>query len=231
MIRNTLDAGIVFLYGLMLDVVSRPLADLRAELDFIVGTHEIPLPSYICIPAPILSTPFFYECLEKDMILPNTKVRDLDGTTLSVRPHDPMGEVIKFIRDIQSLRGYGWRVARHSLGFARRYHTKLTVQQIAIALTNGALICAPVLTSMPTRLAGGKARTHISTTEPLDVQYTPAWNVAARYERWFRPTMVTDEAGRLSDDVAGDILAQRPAAPQTGYLISAARVAAASGLP
>jgi hopanoid C-2 methylase len=228
-IRSTLDAGIVFLYGMMMDVVTRPLSELRRELEFIVATHEIPLPSYVCVPAPILGTPLFYDCLRKDIILPNTRVRDLDGTTLSLRPHDGMEEVVDFIRDLQSLRGHMAGVVRHSIGFTRRYRSILTPYQITIALANAAMICTPVLASLPTTLKDWRRRrTHVSSTEPLDAQYTPAWPVDSRFESWFRPTMLTDADGRLSEEIAEDVLADRPATPSTGYLVPAPRAAAAS---
>src|SRR5437870_5873993 len=55
-IRKTLDAGIVFLYGLVLDVTTRQIADLEQELDTILATHDITLRSYVSVSIPILGT-------------------------------------------------------------------------------------------------------------------------------------------------------------------------------
>lgn len=63
MIGDCLEAGIAFLYGIVLDPTTRPLADLRKELDFIIDTPQITLPSYVTLAIPLLGTPYFYECL------------------------------------------------------------------------------------------------------------------------------------------------------------------------
>jgi len=214
LIRKCLDAGIVFLYGLIMDVTTRRIADLRRELDFITGTPDITLPSYLSAPIPILGTPFFNKCLAKGDILPETKVRDLDSSTLSLRPLDPIGQVADFIRDIQSLRRDRYRVLQHSLGFFLRYRSKLTKTQMMTALSNARLLCAFTLSTSgwlgglhkPTR-----QRTHISTTETLDEVYKPAFRVASCYEDYFKPTMVTDKAGHLSEDLAEDLLVTQEA--------------------
>ncbi len=209
-IRECLDAGIVFLYGLILDVTTRSLAELRRELELILDCPEITLPAYICVPIPILGTPFFYECLDRDLLLPATKVRDLDGTTLALRPLDPLGEAAAFMRDLQTLKGYRARVAGHTLRFARHYARRLSWEQMAIALSNAALITAPLLATLPTRWGRRTGeRTHVSTTEPLDSTYRPAFPVDPRYAGHFRPTMLTDAGGAISRDIADDVEAQR----------------------
>lgn len=206
-IRRTLEAGIVFLYGLVLDPTRRRLADIRRELDFVVGCPEITLPAYLSISIPILRTPFFHDCVRGDGLLPNTRVRDLDGTTLSVRPLDPVEEVGAFMRDLQTLRGYRARVLRHMVRFARRYRTSLTPYYLGVALSNAALLCAPVGVSGPTRWRALRPRrTYVSTTDVLDPVYTPAFRVDGRYADYFRPTAVTDSAGRVTDELAEDLL-------------------------
>ena len=101
-----------------------------------------------------------------------------------------------------SLRGYRFRVLRHSSQFFQRYRSTLTKVQLLFSLTNAALLCAYSLATSPTQIgapsAKGRSRTHISTTEILDGVYTPAFRVDSRYEHYFKPTMVTDEAGNLS---------------------------------
>ena len=105
MIAKSLNAGVVFSYGLMVDVSTRSIADLRRELNFITGTPEITVPSFVTLSIPLLGTPYFYECLKNGTILPDTKLRDMDGTTILQHPVDPMEEVVKFVDDLQSMRG------------------------------------------------------------------------------------------------------------------------------
>jgi hopanoid C-2 methylase len=205
LITRSLEHGVMFGYGLIVDVTSRRLADIRRELEFIVGTPEIPLPAFLSLPIPLLGTPFFRECLAKDAFLPDTKLRDMDGTTLVLRPLDALPEVVAFLRDMLTLRGYRRRALRHSVHFVRRYRHALTPFQIAAAMASVALLCAYETTTMGpwNRLtSGGRRRTHVTTTESLDTTYTPAFRIPSRYARHFAPTMVTDATGGLTEELA-----------------------------
>lgn len=205
MVSKSLNAGVIFAYGLMLDVTSRSIADLRRELEFITSTPEITIPSFVTLAIPILGTPYFYECLNKGTLLPETKLRDMDGTTILQKPLDDIAEVVKFVNDLQSLRGFHSRVLKHAVGFARLYHSKLTKMQMVLALGNNLLTCAQPLTTSLTGLGWIKARprprTFISSTEPLDHMYTPAFRVESRFASYFKPTMVTDQSGQLHEDL------------------------------
>jgi hypothetical protein len=209
MIREALEAGIVFIYGLMIDLSTRSIADVRQELELILDTPEITLPTYLSMPIPIPVTPYFYECLDGELILPGTKIRDLDATTLCLRTVDPQVEAAAFMGTLPTLRGYRTRVARHSVGFARRYRKHFTRDQMLIGLSGGALIASPLLATFPTRIGRQRGpRTYISTTEPVDLFYDPAFRVDARFEGYFRPVMLTDAMGRVGEEIAEDIEAE-----------------------
>lgn len=219
LIRKSLDAGVVFLYGLIMDVTSRRIADLQREIDFIIDTPDITLPSYFVAPIPFLGTPFFYECLAKGTILPKTKVRDLDSATLSLRPLDPISEVANFFRNIQNLSGYRLRVLQRSLSFFKRYRLKLNTMQMITALSGGVLLCAERLATSSDWLGliskRKRFRTHISTSEILDDIYKPAFRVDYRYKDYFKPTMVTDESGRLCEELTEDLIISKKALVKT----------------
>ena len=205
MISKSLNAGVVFSYGLMVDVSTRSIADLRRELNFITGTPEITVPSFVTLSIPLLGTPYFYECLRNRTILPDTKLRDMDGTTILQHPVDPMDEVVKFVDDLQSMKGFHGRVLKHAIGFSRLYHRKLTKAQMVLAVGAGLLVCAQPLTTSFTSFGWARKRarprTYVSSTEPLDHMYTPAFRVDSRFEDYFRPTMVTDKRGELHEDI------------------------------
>lgn len=202
LIRKSLEAGIVLVYGLMLDLAHRSIADLRREIEYIIGTPEITLPSFVTLPVPLLGTPLFSEFAAKGMLLPNIKLRDMDGSTFVIKTVDPISESVAFLREMLSLRGYRRRVLQHSWHFFQRYRSRLTKMQMLFSLTNAALLCAYSLATSPTQLAApsakGRRRTHVSTTEILDPVYTPSFRVDSRYEEYFKPTMVTDAAGMLT---------------------------------
>lgn len=210
--RRTLEAGIVFSYGLVFDLATRRLAEVRRELDAILGCDELTLPAYLSVSVPMLKTPYFYDCLRDGLLLPGTRIRDLDSSTLSVRTLDPLPEAAEFLRDLQTLRGYRLRVLRHIAGFARRYRAELTPLGMAFALSHALLLCTPVWAARPTRWRGlRRARTHVSTTDVLDAVYTPAFRVDSRYTGHFEPAYLTDARGELTDAVAADLLGAQPA--------------------
>jgi len=205
MIARCLEKGIMFAYGLILDVTTRRLVDIRRELDFVVGTPEIPLPGFLTLPIPLLATPFFRECLAAGAFLPKTRLRDMDGSTLVLRPLDPVEEVATFVRDVMALRGYRRQALRHATRFVYRYRSALSLTQLALALGSAGLLFADgLVTGRRHGPWAGRSlpRTHITSTEILDPMYTPAFRVGAEYERYFRPTMVTDSTGNLTEDLA-----------------------------
>jgi hypothetical protein len=204
MISRCLNAGIIFCYGLMLDISTRTIADVRRELEFITGTPEITLPAFITLSIPILGTPYFYECLNDRTMLPDTKLRDMDGITIVQKTLDPFAEAVEFVRGIGQFRDLRKRVIKHSLGFFNLYRSKLNPLQLGIGLEQGLLLAAPTLMTSTTALGWmkkGRARTFVSTTEGLDESYTPAFRVDSRYQSYFQPTMVTDKTGELAPEL------------------------------
>jgi hypothetical protein len=213
MFRECLDAGILLVYGLIADVNMRSLREIQEELRFVTSCSEITLPTFVVLPIPFPGTPIFREAAAKGEILPNTNLRDLDGTTLCVRPLDPIGEVTDFVRGLQSLRGHRIHALTHAFGFLRRYHRPLNMRQLAISFARDLSLAgvpldfragkAPLSTILGRR---GRPRTHVSTTEILDATYTPAFPVAYRYKDYFKPTKITDAAGNLVEDLADQLL-------------------------
>jgi hypothetical protein len=193
------------------------VADLRRELQFITGTPEITLPSFVTLSIPLLGTPYFFDCVQQRTILPNTKLRDMDGATVLQTPMDSMDEVVKFVRDIQNLRGFRARIVKHAIGFTALYGSKLGTIQMALALGAGLMICAQSLTQSFSNLGWlkmrPKPRTFISSTEQLDHMYTPAFRVDSRFESYFKPTMVTNECGELHEDMIRSGVLQLQASP------------------
>jgi hypothetical protein len=197
MIRNCLNAGILFLYGLMLDATRRTLASIQSEFDYILNHSEIPLPSYLTLPIPLIGTPLFFEHLKEGAILPKTRIRDLDGTTLSLRPLEGVEKFSRFWSDLLRLSKRRRQVARHTSGFLRRYGRSLNRREKLVSILNTATFFLPRYRN--------ENRTFVSTTDVLDPQYEPAFRVASRFESYFRPVQLTDESGALNPQL-GEIL-------------------------
>ena len=217
LIRGCLESGLMFAYGLIFDLTTRSIEDCHEELQFVTGTPEIPLPAFVTQTIPLLGTPYFHETVKQAQLLPMTRLRDMDGSTLVQRPLDPMDKVVEFLRGLPTLAGYRARVMRHSAGFLRRYARRLGPVQLAIPMASAAMLTAPSLASNPLRLLRRRGmqadRTHVAGSEHLDQSFTPAFKVAARYESWFQPTLVTDHEGCISEELAADLLPQEAKVP------------------
>jgi hypothetical protein len=188
-VRRCLDAGIVFLYGLMVDPTRRSHAAIEAELDHVLARPDLPLPSYCTLPIPLLGTPYFFDTLDDGRILPGTRVRDLDGITLCLRPVEGTEAFTRWWPGFLKLSGRRLRALWHEARFQWRYRRALATWERLISLGNVASVCRPKYRRSD--------RTFVSTTEPLDPQYTPAFRVDGRYAHHFQPTRVTDAAGEL----------------------------------
>jgi hypothetical protein len=63
------------------DLTTRTIADVRRELEFITGTPEISLPAFITLRFDPRHAVLF-RSLNDRTILPETKLRDMDGFTI-----------------------------------------------------------------------------------------------------------------------------------------------------
>jgi hopanoid C-2 methylase len=227
MFNQCLDAGILLVYGLIADVHTRTLREIEDELRFVTSCRDLTLPTFVVLPIPFPGTPTFRQAAAAGELLPNTHLRDLDGTTLCVRPIDPVGEVAAFVRGLQHLRGHRLRALTHAFGFLRRYHRTLNTRQLAISFARDLSLAgmpldfragrAPLAAILGRR---GRPRSHVSTTEVLDDSYTPAFPVAYRYKDHFTPTPITDASGNLAANLADELLGAACAQPRSSARIS-----------
>jgi hypothetical protein len=170
---------------------------------------------------PMLRTPYFYECLSERRILPDAKLRDMDGDTLTLTPQDPVEDVVQFLKDMPTLKGYKGRVARHVFNFCRLYYRKLDPLRLTIAVSNAGFICLPALVHNHAGIfkrakLKQTPRTYITTTEPIGPLYEPLTQLPSKYSHYFKPTMITDHRGELAAEVAEDLARPTPSAIRVG---------------
>jgi hypothetical protein len=207
MIRSCLEAGIMFHYGIMLDPTTRRIDELEAEIDFILGHPEIPLPAFFTLPIPLLGSPYFRQSIKEGALLPNVRLRDLNGVTITQRSIDPPERAVGFARDLVTLRGRWGKVAVHCAGFLRRYARQLSAFQAATAVTSVALTCLPSFASSPlSPWTRRLPQTYYAPTERLDDLYRPALPVSRAFEHYFQPTLITDAGGGIAEGVAADLV-------------------------
>lgn len=207
LIRKCLEAGILFQYGLVFDPTERTVEDMYREMAAICDNQAIPAPNFIFMAIPFPGTPFFRDRYERGMLLPNTRVRDLEGSTLSMQPLDDVEAVGRFLATGKNFKGYARRLITHQARFLWRYRGRLNFLQTFASTVTMASILSPGTISNPRHLwRRMRARTHVSTTDRLDDCYTPNRGVAAPFASYFEPTYVTDASGALNEAVAEDLL-------------------------
>jgi hypothetical protein len=210
LIQKCLDAGILFNYGLVFDPTERSLAQMHGELASICDNPAIPAPNFIFGAVPFPGTPFFRDRYQRGLLLPGTRVRDLEGSTLAMRPLDSVDDVAVFLATAKYLHGYRRRHLRRQLRFIWGNRRALTIEQMLISNVAFFSILTPGAVWQPSALFRRRQpRTHVSTTDRLDPVYTPVMRVDSAFAGHFRPTMVTDAAGELNPALAGDLLASR----------------------
>ena len=208
MIRRCLDAGILFQYGLVFDPTEQRLADMHRELQVICDTPEMPAPNFIFNAIPFPATPFFRDRSGAGLLLPNLKVRDLEGSTLSMQSIDAKEDVAHFLRTAKNLKGYRRQAIRHQGQFLRRYRHSLGREQALASTISLGSILWPTTVSNPMSIVRRKLqRTHVCTTDRLDCVYKPRLSVDSAFSHYFQPTMITDAGGRLNEALVDDLLA------------------------
>lgn len=218
-IERCLETGIVFGYGLLFDPSEHTTARMRAELDGLLSNHRAPLPTFFSLTIPLLGTPIFRDYVAERRLLPNVRLRDMDGATVVTETVDPAADVVAFLRDIKDMSWAKWRVLAHAAGFLRAYGRALSPAQLACIAMNGARLCFPGVNVNNTRLlARHRApprRTYLGATEPLGPLYEPLIRVPEHLSGHFAPTMVTNAEGELHEALAEDLSAPPlPIAPR-----------------
>lgn len=219
MIAKCLNAGIVFLYGMILDVTSRTVDDLERELAFVMRTPEITLPCFLSLPIPFPGTPFFHDCMKQRRLLPNIRVRDLNGTILSLKPLERIARVRPFIAATQTMSGYRKLILHHTFDFCRRYRKVLTRPQMRLCLMNSGLLFAHEFLTAPGWIGRTPKRTYVAGSERLDRVYQPAFRIDSRYQHYFVPTMLTDRSGEITSDLQDDISASVSSRDRVSLLV------------
>lgn len=188
-----LAVGILPIYGILLDVVGRTVAELDADVAALTARKDGMLPTFVVAPIPYPGTPFFAACARERRLLPGVRLRDLNGSTLCVRPADPTPIVAAFLKDAVSFAGRRGAALRAAVRGAR--HPALDVLQRGVSFARS---CA----MLRGRERRGPERTHVATTEPLDASYRPKCYVSPQFRDRFEPVFLTDEAGDPTPDFA-----------------------------
>lgn len=216
MIAGSIEAGLVFHYGMMFDPTERSVDDLLEEIDFIAGNPKITLPSFLSLAIPLLGTPLFAQRLAEGALLPDIKLRDMDGRSIVCHTRDPLDKVAEFARRMDRGIMSRRKVAAHAWSFYRRYHGRMMFLGMGSALVDAWAMAFPTLgTNGRDRkvVTPETCRTYVASTERTGSLYRPAINVPEEFRGHFAPLFVTNADGELADALHDDLAAKRAAPP------------------
>jgi hypothetical protein len=124
-----------------------------------------------------------------------------------------MEEAVEFLKRLQTLKGYRFKIFRHAVNFFRIYKDYLSLENMAITQSSALLLCAQGLTAFGSNIGkrlfrsnNHRPRTYVGSTDPLDSVYRPAFPVDSRYRHYFEPTRLTDEGGNICDALQPDLI-------------------------
>lgn len=206
-IRSCLEAGLVFHYGLIFDLVEQRIDELLAETDFIVANPYITLPSFLGFAIPLLGTPLFRTRLRDGLLLPNLRLRDMDGRSLVCHPVDPIDQAVAFAARMDQGLMAKRQLAMHAWRFFCRYRTTLSRWGLLSGLANTWAMSYPRLGSNGRdgiRPGRPGCRSYLGGSEPLGSLYHPRIRIPERYRGHFEPLCVTGPDGGLHDDLLDD---------------------------
>jgi radical SAM superfamily enzyme YgiQ (UPF0313 family) len=195
--------GIMVVYGYIFDPRLQTVAQMRRELFSILQSDYLNFPYFIGFVAPLVGTPLFWNCAAKGELLPNLRLRDLDGRCIAYR---------NALNTNDALSRFAFEM------FSRPWvFTKLSkiVRQVASHAIKTKLK-SPVLTylryenrarllRLGRKHTGGSRRNYIGGEDILDPQYRdyPHDISGEDWRRYFAPVMVTDGDGRPASWLEG----------------------------
>lgn len=206
-IRGCLESGLIFHYGLVFDASERRVDELLAEVEFIVANPRITLPSFLSFAIPLLGTPLFGRHLQAGSLLPNLRLRDMDGRSVVCHTADPIEKMQAFAARMDEGLIEKRKLVAHAWNFFRLYRGTLTNWGLLSGLGNALTMAYPQFgTNGRDGLRKGQPgrRSYFAPTEPLGSLYRPCINVPERYRGHFEPLHVTNANGELHDDLLHD---------------------------
>ncbi len=189
--------GIVVIYGYLFDNRTTSIEAMKKDINFLLNFDDLTFPVSFNFVAPLLGTDFFADCVEKHELIPNLRLRDLEGTTLTVKPKEPVENITEFASLLYD---------RLHLLAPKKILLKKTIQQILKFKYNPFLWLLLYKVNFRAHhikhakiFKNNKDRNYIGGWDILDLQYDMYPEDISRedFERYFAPVRITDENGDL----------------------------------
>jgi radical SAM superfamily enzyme YgiQ (UPF0313 family) len=195
--------GILLMYGYLFDPRIAKVEDMIREVNFLVESDTLIFASFFSFISPLLGTEVFNESAKKNELLPNLRLRDLDGTTLAYNNSlEDFDVITDFSRDlfynterIVNLR----KIIFKTFNFIKKYKI-FNLPTIYVLYRNN---FRPF--HQGKNGPGALTRNYIGGIDRLDPQYYnyPENITSGDWEKYFKPVYVTDSNGRPLKWISG----------------------------
>ncbi len=197
-IRYAQRLGIAVLYAYIFDPRISSVKEMNEQIDRLVDARAVPMATFFSLLSPLLGTDLFWECCKNQELLPNLRLRDLDGETITfANTVDDIDSVAEFARMISSglhHRISASRLLRSTLSCivdSRTLHPFFWHVFYATNFRAAALARA---------YQRGAERSYIAGSDILDPQYRE-YDMSISdgdYETYFTPVRILDQNGSLA---------------------------------
>lgn len=188
--------GIMVLYGYLFDTRTITMESARQQLATLLKNNCLNFPSFLSFVTPLLGTTFFWKCAKNRELMPNVRLRDLDGGTITLRPSvadiDEISDLAKLLFERTDKVASKGQLIMKTIRNVMRYRYKNPLLWLFILLINTQGNC---------RLRSNPGINYAAGKDILDPQYKmyPKGISDEDRERYFEPIMVTDGKGELVD--------------------------------
>jgi hypothetical protein len=194
--------GICVSYAYLFDPRYATVAEMQRQIDALVQTDGLPMPTFFSIILPLAGTESFWESARARELRPNLRMRDLDGETVAFsRLADTESRLTEFIRILSGRPG-------HLIDRRRLLWTTLCRFRNSGRWNPFLWYLIYASNFRPFFVAnsyfGAEQRRYLGGLDALDPQYAehPPGISAADKVRYFEPIRLTDEHGELADWLA-----------------------------
>lgn len=194
-IHSTQKENIIINYGYLFDPRISKVEDMKNQFMKIAQSDILLFPCFFSFVSPLLGTKVFRESMKKRELLPNLRLRDLDGCTLAYNTiKNSFDEITSFSKilfeDVTQLIGKFYMLKK-TVKYIRKYRIKNIPMIYGIFKQN----FRPF--TMYKASGDYQGRSYIGGTDILDPHYYiyPEDISQNDYNTYFAPVMVTDENG------------------------------------
>ena len=186
-----------FLYAYIFDPRLSTVEEMNGQIDRLVEARAIPMATFFSLLSPLLGTQLFWECCANNELLPNLRLRDLDGETITfANTVDDIDSVAEFARMISS--GLHNRITSSSL-------LRSTLSCIVDSRTFHPFFWHVFYSTnfraveLAKAYQRGSERTYVAGTDILDPQYLEYDKSVSKddYQRYLAPVKILNQYGDL----------------------------------